>query len=63
MKPEESGIVIVSDDVKAKVPEERGAALYHTDSRGNLSRNDPNQIAIAGLREVPRAGAAEEASS
>lgn len=58
VKPEEGGIVIVTDEVKAKVPEARGAALFHTDKRGNLSRENPNQIAMP-LREVPRAGAAE----
>src|SRR5581483_2935362 len=57
VKPEEGGIVFVTDDIKVKVPELRGAVLYHTDEAGNMTRDNPRQTSLP-LREVPRAGAA-----
>ena len=45
--------VVVTDTVMLRAPEgDRGAALYFTDARGNLSRHNPNQLAMP-LREAP----------
>lgn len=55
IRPEEGGIVLVSDEIKAKVPENRGAALYYANERGSLSRENPRQPQLP-LREVPGAG-------
>lgn len=47
------GSVLVSDDVKVKLPQERGEALYFVDSDANLTRQNPAQPSLP-LREVPR---------
>jgi hypothetical protein len=61
VKPSEmDGAVVVSDKVVAKPPEpEKGASLFFSDSRGNLSRRDPRQQELP-LREV--GGGADERS-
>lgn len=50
-----AGTLMVTDVVKVKKPEgERPAALFFADSDGNLSRQDPRQLAFDGpLRKVP----------
>jgi hypothetical protein len=46
--------VVVSDEVKAKLPEgERGDSIFFVDPDMNLIRHDPNQEVLP-LREVPR---------
>ncbi len=47
------GSVLVADDVKVKLPQERGEALYFVDADANLSRQNPAQPSLP-LREVPR---------
>jgi hypothetical protein len=46
------GAIVVTDDVKAKVPQaDKPAALFYADERGNLSRRDPRQPELP-LRKV-----------
>lgn len=53
VKPSEMpGAIVVSDDVKAKVPQpDKPASLFYSDDHGNLSRRDPRQPELP-LREV-----------
>lgn len=55
VSPLENGInVQVADDVKAKVPEPaKSPSLFFTDSKGNLSRDNPYQEPLPGLRQIP----------
>lgn len=47
-------MVVVSDQIKLKLPEhDRPAGVWFTDKDGNLTRNDPDQLAFESLREVP----------
>lgn len=53
MKGSDSAL-IVSDEIKLRLPEHaRGTSLFFADNDGNLVRDDPNQLAFEGLREVP----------
>lgn len=54
VQPNKDGVtVVVTDTVALRAPEgDRGAALYFTDVRGNLSRHNPNQLTMP-LREAP----------
>lgn len=53
--PANDGAVFVADEVKASVPEgDKEKSLFFADSRGNLSRRDPRQSEIPGLREAPK---------
>ena len=46
--------LVVSDEIKVKLPEhDRDACIFYPDDAGNLSRNDPQQLAFDSLREVP----------
>lgn len=46
-------VLVLSDEIKLKLPEhDRKASLFYTDKTGNLTRNDPNQLAFESLREV-----------
>ena len=46
--------LVISDEIKLKLPEhDRDTSLFFTDRDGNLVRNDPNQLAFEGPREVP----------
>lgn len=55
------GALLLTDEVKVKVPEpDRGAALWFPDAHGNLSRRDPRQPEIPGVRAVPPSPQAEE---
>lgn len=47
------GIFRISDNVSLKVPEhDRGTRIYFKDKTGNLTRSDPNQPELEGLRDV-----------
>jgi hypothetical protein len=47
------GALIFEDEVKVKVPEpDRGGAIWFPDSNGNLSRRDPRQPELPGVRVV-----------
>lgn len=46
-------VLVIDDQIKLKLPEhDRKASLFYTDKTGNLTRNDPNQLAFESLREV-----------
>lgn len=55
LEPNEDGSsLFIADEVKATVPEpDRPKSLFFADSAGNLSRRDPRQKEIPGLREAP----------
>ncbi|WP_404285408.1 hypothetical protein [Glutamicibacter arilaitensis] len=45
------GVYRISDNVTTKIPQhDRPSRIYYKDKAGNLSRNDPNQEALAGLQ-------------
>lgn len=47
--------VVVSDTLKAKVPQaSTPASRFFSDDHGNLSRRDPRQPEIAGLRDASK---------
>jgi hypothetical protein len=49
-----SAQLFVTDEITEKRPEhERPTSIFFVDGTGNLSRHDPHQLAIDGLREVP----------
>jgi hypothetical protein len=52
--------ILVTDDVTVKIPRhESKPALFFHDDAGNLLRNDPRQLDLASLREVPGGKATE----
>ena len=63
LEPNGVGTVIVTDELKTKVPEPaRPASLFFTDAGGNLSRRNPRQPELP-LREVPAVDAEEATAS
>ncbi|WP_314325475.1 hypothetical protein [Paenarthrobacter ilicis] len=47
------GVFRISDNVSIKVPaHDRGTRIYFKDDSGNLSRSNPNQPELEGLRDV-----------
>lgn len=51
------GMFVIKDAIKSSPPEfDRPASVAWTDSEGNLIRNDPKQLVLDGLREVPPPG-------
>lgn len=47
------GVFRISDNVTVKAPvHDRGTRIYFKDRAGNLSRQDPNQPELEGLRDV-----------
>lgn len=47
-------MLTVSDEIKLKLPEHsRRPSVFFSDGQGNLSRSNPNQPELSGLREVP----------
>jgi hypothetical protein len=55
LKPSKGGAMEISDEVKSKVPKlEHGSTLMFPTPEGNLQREDPRQLKLEGLREVPR---------
>jgi hypothetical protein len=54
----DGNLVIVTDEVKAKVPKAPSpASAFFSDDHGNLSRRDPRQPEITGLRDASEPGA------
>lgn len=54
VKGNETGALVVSDEIKLRLPEhDRKASLFFPDKQGNLSRTDPHQLTFESLREVP----------
>lgn len=46
--------IFIKDSVKIDAPEDRPKSLFFSDGRGNISRRDPNQMALGDhLKEVP----------
>lgn len=55
LKPGKAGQVEVFDDVKLKLPkEEKGSSIMFVTPEGNLTRSDPRQGELEGLRTVDR---------
>lgn len=55
LKPGKGGQIEVFDDIKLKLPkEERGSSIMFATPEGNLTREDPRQMQIDGLRTVDR---------
>ena len=53
LKPGKGGQIEVFDDIKVKAPkEERGSSIMFATPEGNLTREDPRQMQIEGLRTV-----------
>ena len=47
-------VLVVYDQIKLRLPEfARPASVFYADDQGNLSRSNPDQPELAGLREVP----------
>ena len=47
-------VLVIADQIKLRLPEhDRKASLFYTDTIGNLTRKDPNQLEFESLREVP----------
>ena len=47
-------VLFVSDEIKLRLPEyDRPAAIYWQGRQGNLSRSDPRQPELEGLRALP----------
>jgi hypothetical protein len=55
LKPGKGGQIEVFDDIKLKLPkEERGSSIMFSTPEGNLTREDPRQMQIEGLRTVDK---------
>lgn len=53
LKPGSGGQIEVFDDIAVKAPKEvRGSSIMFATPEGNLQREDPRQMSIAGLRTV-----------
>jgi hypothetical protein len=53
LKPGKGGQIEVFDDIKVKAPkEERGSSIFFVTPENNLTRDDPKQLSIEGLRTV-----------
>lgn len=53
LKPGKGGQIEVIDDLKVKLPkEEKGTTLMFATPEGNLTREDPRQLKLEGLRSV-----------
>ena len=55
LKPGKGGQIEVFDDIRVKLPkEERGSTIMFSTPEGNLTREDPRQLQIEGLRAVEK---------
>lgn len=53
LKPGKGGQIEVFDEIKVKLPkEEKGSTLMFATPENNLSRDDPRQLQLDGLRTV-----------
>lgn len=53
LKPGKGGQIEVFDEIKLKLPkEEKGSSLMFATPENNLSRDDPRQLSLDGLRTV-----------
>ncbi len=57
IKPTEmAGVLAVSDDVSITLPSpQKDAAMFYADKDFNLMRNDPNQLEMGVVRDLPQA--------
>lgn len=56
LKPGKGGQIEVFDEIKVKAPkEEKGSTLMFATPENNLSREDPRQLPLEGLRTVDKA--------
>ena len=56
LKPGKGGQIEVFDDARVKLPkEERGSTILFATPEGSLTREDPRQMQIEGLRTVDKA--------
>lgn len=63
LKGGETDALVVSDEIKLKLPEhDRKASLFYPDEDGNLTRTDPNQLTFESLREVAGVGVVDLAT-
>ena len=54
MPKSDGSALIVTDEIKLKLPEfAREASLFFADDDNNLRRDDPRQLTFESLREVP----------
>jgi len=61
LKPGKAGQIELADDIKVKIPaHEKGQTLLFATPEGNLQREDPRQMSLEGLREVPAPAPAKE---
>jgi len=50
----DASLLVVSDEIKIKLPEyDRPAGVFYADRNGNLTRDNPDQLSFESLREVP----------
>lgn len=55
-------VLMIDDKIEAKAPKpEKGASIVYANADGTLSRKDPRQPELTGLREVPTIRPATEA--
>lgn len=53
LKPGKGGQIEIFDDIKVTAPkEERGSSIFWATPEGNLTRDDPKQRSIEGLRTL-----------
>lgn len=53
LKPGKAGQIEIIDSMKSKIPEgEKGSTIMFSTPDGNLTREDPRQLSIDGLRKI-----------
>ena len=53
VKPGKSGELVITDDIKKKVPElDKGSSIMWATPEGNLTRQDPRQMTIEGVKVI-----------
>jgi hypothetical protein len=53
LKPGKAGQIEIVDDIKVKMPkDEKGSTIMFATVEGNLTREDPRQMQLEGLRTV-----------
>jgi hypothetical protein len=49
-----TNVLILKEDIKATLPErDRSATIFYADKENQLSKSDPRQMPLEGLRAVP----------
>lgn len=61
LRPGKAGQLEIVDDVQVRLPkQERPTTLLYATPEGNLQREDPRQMSLAGIREVAPVKPAKE---